>query len=408
MTGLICGLYRYDDAAKLLTEPPSGQSLRLVHKTDAGGLWFEYSDKETSLELVVEKTICSWDDGRYVDVVFLLDWDGQKDKQVSQNYGLWRRLTFFALNSLPVWFYLTEPKNHQFGRVELRGCWVNAKWDPTATVCAVKGRGLKDTDLNKPPANNGCRPGELGLVPIPWDYHDNRNPKLDFSLQLDSSASLDVSILARSPSILDQLQAVPYFYRADEKAFLFHRVVRSDFHRQEYYSPIPFYGYVNECCAFGITAHYSYKIRSFGRLALTAADVSFDNCFREIANIGGNRHLTLSFALAEEFTSALIDIAGLMRERSWFRSDARQAPVIPEIDLEKSEARFERFKIRRPRERGVYFGSYLDEMEGQLTQISFRGQYGRDVPWRGLTKENNNSDGSVIRVESAGYKKPTP
>jgi hypothetical protein len=241
MSELICGIYFHDAARRSLTHAVTGQSIRLTHSSAEGGWWFEYVDDETTTNFIVERHVVRVRED-HVLYRALLDFNRPESQPVTARYGLWRRVVYFLLDSLMVWLFLTRREcDEQFDLLEVHGAWTNGSWQHDAIMRSWV-RNATSANLDIPAYRTNYVPFPLHFNAVPWQYHANQNPALEFNLTETDSASNEVPILASTPSILDQLQSVPFFARADGKAFFHHRYVEVYFHRGEDYLPEPYYG----------------------------------------------------------------------------------------------------------------------------------------------------------------------
>ena len=105
MPDLICGFYEYDATGRSLTQPLTRQSIRLTHQED-GGFWFDYLDDEVTVSFVVERA-----EPRHT---FMMNLDRSASRAIAECYGLWRRVAFFLLDALPVWFSVAKRPDERF------------------------------------------------------------------------------------------------------------------------------------------------------------------------------------------------------------------------------------------------------------------------------------------------------
>jgi hypothetical protein len=345
MSDLICGLYRYDPTANFLQQAFTGQSLRLTHETAEGGLWFEYADDETTLIFVIETAIQS---GRSVAA---LNFDRPESQAIVLSYGLWRRVMFFLIDALPGWFVLRENSAHRFWHLDFIGAWINAVWTKTAlTQSVVLNPGTRNLAAAARYTHHALIP--LDRIALPWQYHDHPHPPPEFHIR-EALGPGEVRILSWR-AIRDQLAAVPYFSRVDEKMILYHRYVDAGLHRGEDYNPVPYYGFLDEKCAFTFGANQN-GVNGFLEPALVNARSQFEECFVEKHKIGDRWWVSLMPAVREELLFALIDIVGL-----W--EPGQHRPQILERNAPEMDAWFAKAPQGFPR--GLRFGSYLGEWSG--------------------------------------------
>lgn len=349
------GLYHYDSVARSLTQVVTGQSIRCLDVTEEGDFWFEYADDETTLDFVVEKHAVNG-----TATVALLNFGRPESAPVVHGYGLWRRVTFFLLDSLPVWFFHTAASGERFLRVDVLGAWVNATWDASARIRAQI--------VNSNSANLGAsastfkvinpyRLVPLNLIPVSWQYNAHDAPQLEFSLLTENSGLKGVPLLSRAVPVQEQLKAVPHFSRRDESAFLFHRYVEANFHRGEDYDPIPYYGYVNSRCAVTFRAMSSYGVDSFLEPVLADSSVSFGECFHAWPS-GYLATVELTAPLREELLFALFGIFALRKAM------LARGPTIPEWDSEDLRCYLKRQPQYFRSPRGIPFGFHLGQLDG--------------------------------------------
>jgi hypothetical protein len=382
VSNLICGVYHYDTTARSLEQAFTCQSIRLTRQTEAGGLWFEYADSEITLSFVVEKT------AQLGRSVALLDFNRLECCAIKTSYGLWRRATFFLLDSLPVWFFLTKGENEHFWRLDIFGGWANARWSDSAIIQAVLLTPAY-ADLKSSCYATPYPLAALHVDPIPWEYFGNLQPQLDFVLQYDPSVSGAAPVLSRSAAIHSQLRRVPFFSKADDSAFLYHRYVQGDLHRGESYAATPYYGYVDEHRGFTIRAHYYYGVDSFSEPVLRSGNADFNEHFRTSYKSGQHWSVDLTAPVGEELFFALLDINAL------WSSDQRQRPIIAARDDAKL-----RFWVKTepqliPRQTGVQFGAYLHTISGLpitnalgMACIAFGHRHGFPIAPRNLLAES--------------------
>lgn len=382
MSSLICGLYSYDAAANSLTHVFSQQSIRLTHQNDEGGLWYEYSDPETALDFVVEKTVRPYSFGAYeTSSTALLDFNRPECQTVSLNYGLWRRVTFFLLDSLPVWFFLRDQRE-AFRKVSVLGAWTNSTWNSSAGLQAHIDNPIS-ANLTVTADDTQYPLAALDLRPLPWEFCENTPPPLEFSLRYDSSTSPELPVLSHEFPIFDQLQDVPFFCRVDRNAFLYPRYAEARLHFGDGYVVDPCYGYVNERCGFTIRATNSWGVDTFFEPALASPQVHFEDCFRTTYRSDQYWSVALSAPLREELLFALLDITALPTLRLPAMTARNEAGV---RHLEKATP------WRLPDQMHVVFGSHLWELRDLpmttglgMTHVSFRLPYWEQIAPRNVS-----------------------
>ena len=348
----ICGQYGFDEAARSLSHLDSGQSIREV-QSEGGLRRFEYSDTDVTLTFGLEIG------GTNLQIA-TSDFHEPSMEAAHQTYGLWRRLAFFLLDALTVWLFAAE-RGRQNWQVHLRGGWQNGRWNP-ALVLKTSNSGLPSGFKMARGRYSEAVVHPLDLEPRSWRYVSVDDPILEAALATIPGRG-DIPLIDLSTPIDEQLAKVPRFVRDDDQATLFHRYAKVNFSRGEDYSPIPYYGYINETMAF---TFYSQSFQGVGGYMEPMTSKSNEDLRTYLATfnpeLGG---ISLPPTCREELFYALIDIQEVIENIL-----DKRYPILPMI-LERDRERIEYFKkingFTPQDERhflGVRFGSDLNCMRG--------------------------------------------
>jgi len=344
MQELVGGVYIYSKKERLLLLPGTNQSLKLVGRP-SGHFAFRYQDGEVSRDFIVRAKAGG-------DI--LLDFAQRDLDGIAEAYGLWRRLSFFLLDGLPCWFYCNSTTLEGSWVTGLRGCWVNGSWKPRQII-------QSKLERPSPQENHSYETGfthtlaPLQAKPIAWTYACPPEPEAIAELEFSNSGTSYPLVVE---PIENRLSRVPRFVRADGKAFLFHRYIESHYHRGEDFAPIPYYGYVNEACAYSMRAHYFYGIDTFFEPALRANSSGRLDLFASGHESPTLHTVTLSRILREELLFALLDISSLSEENK------ATYPFVHAIKESIARASQNSIDDARAGLGGIQFGHHLSFLSG--------------------------------------------
>lgn len=196
--------------------PMTGQSLTVRH-SGSDGLACHYQDRDLSETFTAR--FCAKDD--YYGLNLLVDWSQPNAGHVRNDYGRWRRITWFLLDVLLVW--LREEQRPERSVLVLGGwlggafirqarfmssCWFD-EGGRDRLVEEVQPYAIQPIGVSAPiwryePGLEGTREGEIAIL----DQREGGLPLADLS-----------------KPIADQLAQVPRFVADDGTIFFFHRVV---------------------------------------------------------------------------------------------------------------------------------------------------------------------------------------
>lgn len=234
---LAYGVYAMSGAGELTLEA-TGQCLKLVADSGSGAR-FRYADAELSIEFSVELTSKPERSPQIFGREALLDLRQPEYQGFRTSYGLWRRVSWFLLDSVLVWLEVTG--KHQ-DAVVIRGGWLDGEWEDNVR--------LRSSVMRNGGTHRACLPHPIqpyGLVPL-----DKRPPRWAFMEGLPGAR--EAWIKARSTpdgqQIIDetieidaQLQDVPRFVCDDGSILFFNRVIPNV---GPEYAPAMAYGLLSE------------------------------------------------------------------------------------------------------------------------------------------------------------------
>jgi hypothetical protein len=241
----------FDEIRRSLRHSETGQSIQEMPTAVGEARSFEYRGGAVTIPFVLEVV-----DSRRV--LGFVDFNRTDMEVFRQTYGLWRRVSFFLLDSLVVWLFAVRGARERFWRVELIGGWQNGLWNRSLVLqgVVVNPHGALNQLERKPSSVSPC---PLDQAPRSWRYLPAESSELETVLSTVVGPG-GLPILDRRVSADRQIARAPRFARDDGDAFLFHRFIHANFHRGEDYDPQPYYGYLNGEAAFTMRA---YGVDSF-------------------------------------------------------------------------------------------------------------------------------------------------
>jgi hypothetical protein len=211
---------------------------------------FVYSDVELELPLHLK-----WTTSRSLE----LDFSSQATELENLAYGLWRRLSFYLLDAVPVFFYR---QTNEFASFSIVGGWANGHW--------VKSSAISSSLVNTVSATleAGELPYQLKLCPqtkqpTGWIYHPVQVLPDEFSLATETSAEAWVTKLVGNKQFIERLEGVAFLEDKDEGSYLFYESVEAHLHRGEDFQAIPRYGFSCEQFVISMRAHPFYGVDSY-------------------------------------------------------------------------------------------------------------------------------------------------
>jgi len=355
MAQILFGQYSIDEGMRTLQHVLTGQLLQFKEEISNGHLIFTYQDRDVTITFPIrfQKTRGIAPGFAAVGV---MNWSCPELEEAAKCYGLWRRMTYFLLDSLMVWLYpQVDGKSEDYTqRVDILGSWRNGAWFPNSMLQSVLVRpeGITPNQERQTTAHPMC---SLEALPSKWRYIQPR--RLETAVELVTRDIFDgIPVLDCTKKIYLQLCGAPRFEQDNTHAVLYHREIIVHFHRGEDYDPSPKYGYLNNSVGFSFIPSpiYGLDFHQYSEPFIRNKNDSYKQFFK--INESSSR-IELTKLMKEELFFAVLDVLGAMRESL---STGREMPIIKE----HKQSSFDFFRKKYPEDQknwnGIRFGSYLD------------------------------------------------
>jgi hypothetical protein len=219
--GLLFGAYREVAADEILLAA-TGQSLSILHR-DADFARLRYTDADCVIELDARFPPSSTDLKDRKPPRILIDLRGPECAEFHSRYGLWRRVSWFLLDAVLVWF---ERDRMPHCKVGIIGGWVAGHWEDSAYLQSEVSSASADYPKYFDWPLQPYEPTALDLPAPHWRFLYLQGEPLACEIWLETRPGADGQpVLDETTPLADQIGNAPRFVSDDGKILFFHRVI---------------------------------------------------------------------------------------------------------------------------------------------------------------------------------------